>query len=204
MANKLFIDYFFFFKLAFICFSLIFSGLRVFGRISDGFLLKASKIVFLVSISFIFSRIIFLFWFQFVAWQGSYFLPPYQPIGYFLQYSWTHFAKQPIFDISLGVFFFLLIWLGEKISRGRFFYDEEKYSGGLAILLNHWPVNILVFFLVFLTGILFSLARRVFKGRGRGGAVLTNFRYLWPVIGLGLLLFGDILVNFLGLGILAV
>ncbi len=202
MLDKLFIEYFFFFKLALICFSLIFSGLRVFARISDGFLLKASKIVFLASIALVFSRIIFLFWFQFVAWQDSLFLPPYQPIGYFLRYSWTHFAKQPVFDIGLGVFFFLLIWLGAKISRGRFFYDEEKYSGGLAILLVSWPQNILVFFLTLALGIIYSLAKFIFaRGKNR---ILVSFRYFWPVVGLGLLLFGDILVDFLGLGILAV
>ena len=126
MLDKLFIEYFFFFKLALICFSLIFSGLRVFARISDGFLLKASKIVFLASIALVFSRIIFLFWFQFVAWQDSLFLPPYQPIGYFLRYSWTHFAKQPVFDIGLAFFSFCLFGWGQKFREAGFFTTKKS------------------------------------------------------------------------------
>jgi len=204
MPENIFIEYFFFVQLFLAILSFLFLGLRFFNKFSDERILKFLRIIFFIGLFLVCLKVWFLFAAQYRSWLGSYFLPPYQPIGYFLQYSWTHFAKQPVFDIGLGIFFFFLIWLGTKISGGRFFYGEEKYSGGLAILLNHWPVNILVFFLVLLAGILFSLARRVFKGRGQGGAVLISFRYFWPMVGLGLLFLGDILVNFLGLGILTV
>lgn len=200
--EKFFIDYFFFVKLGLISAGLFFLALRFFNKLDDKLVLRLIRLIFFLVIIFVSLRVMFLFWQQFEIWQGSYFLPPYQPIGYFLQYSWMHFAKQPVFDISLGVFFFLLIWLGEKISRNRFFYDEEKYSGGLAILLVSWPQNILVFFLTLVLGMIYSLAKIVFI-RGKN-AVLVSFRYFWPVVGLALLLFGDILVNFLGLGNLAV
>lgn len=203
MAEKLFIEYFLLIKLAILLFSLGFLMSGRFGKISEEKLLKTDRILFFSSVVFVFLRVIFLFWGQFKTWQGTYFLPPYQPISYFFQYSWMHFAKQPVFDLGLGIFFFFLIWLGTKISHGRFFYQEEKYSGGLAILMNSWPVNILVFFIVLLTGILFYLAKLVLRKENRDN-FLVSFRYFWPAVGLALLLFGDVLVKFLSLGILRV
>lgn len=202
MLEKFFIDYFFLTKVLLVGSEALFLSLLFFKKFDDKKILKLTRAVFFSGLVLVILRVFFLYWQQFKLWQGSYFLPPYQPLNYFLRYSWLHFGKLPVFDIFLGVFFFFLLWLGTKISRGRFFYGEEKYSGGLAILMNSWPVNLLVFVLTFFAGVLFSLANFILKKNQ--GVFLLNFRYFWPVIGLLLLILGRFLVGFLGLDFLAV
>ena len=201
--ESIFLNYFFFFKIGFLFFGKIFPLARFLKKIEDENFLKLSFGLFAISVLFLFSRVAYLFFEQYRVWQGTYFLPPFQPMGYFLSYSWLHFAKQPVFDICLGIFFFFLIWLGTKFSQGRFFYNEEKYTGGLAMLLNPWPVNILVFFLVILLGIFTYFLKLIFNQRKKD-EILVNFRFFWIIMGGLLLFFGGFLTEILGLDVLMI
>jgi hypothetical protein len=191
---------------------LVFSGLKYFNQISDTRFFKLIKNLFFVCLSFVFLRIVFLFLAQYLIWFRAepflYFLPPHQSIVYFLDYAWLHFAKLPVFNLGLSLFLFLLVKIGTRVSRGRFFYEEEQYSGGLAILLNSWPENILVFVLVLSIGLFVFVLRSFYfflkRKKGLDQQIFLNFRYFWIIIGLFIFLFGESLAGLFNLGILRI
>ena len=164
-------------------------------------LLKLSRIFFWAYVFLLLGKIVFLYSLQFYTWSlyphSRYFLPPHQPLSYFFSYSWQHFGKEPIFALGVGLFFFCLLWLLTKISRGRFFYEEEKYLGGLAVIANIWPQNFLVVFLALGLGIgvwLIRILRQYLAGQSAELPFL-NLRFFWPMAGILLIIFGQLLVK---------
>jgi len=164
-------------------------------------LLKVSQVFFWTYVFLLAGKIVFLYSLQFYTWSlyphSRYFLPPHQPLNYFFNYSWQHFGKEPLFALGVGLFFFLLLWLLTKISRGRFFHEEEKYLGGLAVIANMWPQNFLVVFLAFGLGIgvwLGRILRQRLAGQNMGLPFL-NLRFFWPVSGVLLIILGQLLVK---------
>lgn len=185
--------------LVFLLVNLGFAGLSYFNKLSEEKFFKLVRILFWLCLGFVFLRIFFLFLIQYWLWAetepSKYFLPPYQPLSYFLNYSWLHFAKLPVFNLGLGLFLFLLIFLGTKLSRGRFFYPEEHYSGGVVILLNPWPANLAILFLVLISGCFALFIKQSFlflrKKQLSATPLYFSFRYLWSFIGLLVFLFNQ-------------
>lgn len=184
---------------------LSFSAWLIFDKKFDGKVFEFSKKLFFTALGVYIFKGFFFTVLQYYLWQGSYFLPPFQPWNYFFEYAWLHFWKQIVFDVFLAFFFFSLIRLGTYFSKGRFFYEEEKYSGGLAVLFNHWPNNLLVFFLVLAFGIVFSVFENFFlKKLSERNQFLVNFRYFWPIVGLLIIFLGNYLVKILGFNVLRI
>ncbi|MEW5805292.1 MAG: hypothetical protein AB1721_00985 [Patescibacteria group bacterium] len=206
-----FVNYYFYFNFLFLLANLVFACLRYLGKISDQKFFTFVRSLFFLVLVFAGLRIFSLYLVQYLIWSKTepfvYFLPPHQPISYFLSYAWLHFAKLPAFNFFLSAFLFFLIFLGAKLSRGRFFYSEEHYSGGIAILLNSWPDNFFVFILVLAFGCLGFVLRSaylLFKNKKQLQPAYFSFRYLWGLVGLLVFLFGGNLVNLFNLGILKI
>ena len=159
-------------------------------------LLRLSRAFFWIYPAVLVAKIVFFYTLQFLSFN-RYLLPPFHPLSYFFNYSWQHFGKEPIFALGTGLFFFFLLWLLTKISRDRFFYEEEKYLGGLAIIANIWPQNLLVVFLAFGLGIGVWLGR-ILRQRLAGQSAeppFLNLRFFWPVSGILLIILGQLLVK---------
>ena len=177
-------------------------GFLIFSK-NENLKQKIIKISFWIIFSLVFLKIILLFAFQYLMWKidNPYFLPPYQNISYFLRYASFHFAFNSILSVITSLILFFIINFANKISKDRFFYKDEVYLSGIAILANPWPNNLLVFLLVPLIAlilmIIFSLAKRSLDYR-------INWKYLWLIIGLILLIFGNQLIKILNLEVLKV
>ena len=145
---------------------------------------------------------------QYVTWNANpatrLLLPPETGIGYFMSYAWLHFAKATVLSGMAGVGFFFVFALGNDLSRGRFFYEDEEYNAAIATLAIPWPQSLLVLPFVFLLG--FCIAGiRVFAGRAqKQDKFLLNLRALWPVAGILLLIFGQLIVQGTGFSVLRV
>lgn len=66
---------------------------------------------------------------QFLAWQGSefskYFLPPYQPIGYFLKYAFRHFwASYAVSGAVACIAYGACLWANRV--RGNMLFEREE------------------------------------------------------------------------------
>lgn len=159
--------------------------------------------------AFVFLRsfqVLFLYGMQYILWQrsvpGKYLLPPYQSLGYFWGYSWQHFGKEAAVSFLLSIAFFGFVAGLNSISRGRFFYQEEQYTSGLAILVNLWPQNLLVPVFSLFIGSAIWLGRFIWYRflKKENKKVFVAFRYLWILIGIALVFWGDFFVEHTILG----
>lgn len=139
---------------------------------------------------------------QYYVWSGGppsqYLLPPYQPIGYFVSYSWMHFWFG--FFINIGVSFFFYLFLRFLVLRKSvIFRKEEAEMVFLGALLSGWPGVLLfvpmVFILTFLAAVLANFLLR------KETIALEE-----PVLLTLLILFfwGDALIKIFNLGVLGV
>jgi hypothetical protein len=151
---------------------------------------------------------------QYWIWQKASpgFLPPHQPLDYFLGYSWLHFGKEPILSILFAAFLIALMMMGNRFSGSRFFYREEPWLAGFGILGAPWPAGMLVMGLVLAAGVLLQvvavavgLARRpVAQGLARRPVALGRqerlaLLWFWLPAALIAIIFGDIIGEWIGL-----
>lgn len=140
---------------------------------------------------------------QYILWQSEirsrYFLPPYQPLEYFLYYSWSRFIKPEAFSFGLACFFFLVFWSLQKISRQRVFYADEVYSAGIGFLLVGWPQGIILIVLALASGVIWGLLRRFIVGRSDPSGFYISTRFFWLFWSVFLVGVGRSLVDILGL-----
>lgn len=84
------------------------------------------------------------------------YLPPYQSINYFIQYSffrfWSHFLAALIFSL---VILFLAKYFNKK-SGEKYFWPEEIYFIAIAILIVGYPGWLIYFILMLLVPVLWS------------------------------------------------
>ncbi len=139
--------------------------------------------------------------FQYWAWKTSgplsqAFLPPTTPITYFLGYTGFRFWLPVIVNIVFAALFFFAIHFSQKKQK-RFFYKGEEYLAALAVLAVGWPALIVYLFLVFL----FMLATSFFNTFAKR-ASYTSFLFFWLPLALFTLLFGNQIINLVGLRVL--
>lgn len=191
-----------------VCIAAVLLIAYVFNGISHPALMRWLKWCFGIVVGLQILSIVMLYIGQYAVWSqdpaSQYFLPPHQSIAYFLRYAWFHFARGPMVTFGVGMLFFILFHIGYKVSRGRFFYQDEEYTGALAILANPWPQNILVIGCVLVLGLAVacvqvgvSCIRRTYVPQ-----TLFSLRMLWPFVGLALVIMGKELVSVLGLAAL--
>ncbi len=84
------------------------------------------------------------------------YLPPYQPIDYFIQYSffrfWSHYLVALIFSLAV---LFLAKYFNKK-SGERYFWPEEIYFIAIAILVVGYPGWLIYFLLILVVPLLIS------------------------------------------------
>lgn len=117
-------------------------------------------------------------------------------IGYFLVYSWGRFWLNPFLALGMALAFYFFLWVLKK-RNARFFDEGETELGFFSALLAGWPGFAVFLPLVFVFVVLISLVR------------LTMLREAYTTFGIPLLLaagtvllLGDALIRFLGLGAL--
>ncbi len=197
-------------------------------KISHPVLMRALGWCFGIVVGLQILSIVMLYAGQYAAWSqdptSQYLLPPHQSLAYFMRYAWFHFARGPMVTFGVGMLFFILFHIGYRISAGRFFYQDEEYTGALAILANPWPQNLLVIACVLVLGLAVayvrvgvSCIRRIYVPPRKilqskinvAGAfpakrdcvpqMLFSLRMLWPLVGLFMVFFGDRVTAMLGL-----
>lgn len=150
-----------------------------------------------------------------VAWGSAQYAPwvpgsvshhfaPLAGFGYFAGYVWVHSVKAIVLGGLLGVGFFFVFALGNDLSHSRFFYEDEEYNAGIALLAIPWPQSLLVLPGVLMMGLLVSVVRVVLaRIKGKHMRVLTlNMRACWPVVSVVMLIFGAFLAQAFSLSVL--
>lgn len=139
---------------------------------------------------------------QYATWASDAlaknFLPPVSSVGYFISYSLVHFWLGKIFAIGLGFFFYLFLRLiGKK--RDWLFLSGETELGWLCALVAGWPGFAIFVPLVFIVALAITLFRRLALKQER-----TLLGPAFLVAALLTLIFGNYLINWLGLEVLRV
>lgn len=97
---------------------------------------------------------------QYFVWRGgafsSLFLPPYQPISYFLGYAFTHFWLADILAVISVLTFYLVLKLIRKY-RADIISQEELNLFLLVGLLAGWPKFIILLPLLLSLALVFSV-----------------------------------------------
>lgn len=117
------------------------------------------------------------------------FLPPQRSWDGYFAYMWNNFLDNPVTTIVIAFLIWFAIFLLNKISKGRIFYDIEYYLGPLGVIYITWEldktfygisINALQLYIVAILflGALFSLILMIL---GRKFAPLV---YFWAPIAL--------------------
>jgi len=128
--------------------------------------LENTKLIYiLIGATLLFDTVLSIL--QYVTWHSSplsrFFLPPYQPINYFLSYILFHFWLAGLLVLILALAFYLFFKLAKKY-RDDLVSSEELPLILLAGLLVGWPNFIILVPLFFLLTLIFSVVNLlVFK-----------------------------------------
>ena len=126
------------------------------------FLKKKIYLIYLLVILILAIQSVYLTQLLYKTWIDNSFsrlyLPPYQPINYFIQYSffhfWSHFLAALIFSLAI----LLLAKYFNKKSGEKYFWPEEIYFIVIAILIVGYPGWLVYFLLILLTPLLFAIS----------------------------------------------
>lgn len=103
------------------------------------------------------ARSAYFVWLQYFTWKnddfGKLFLPPNQPITYFLQYVWTHFLMDLPWVFGGAIILTAIVWVLGIVSKGRMVDQTDALLASFGALISGWP-NMLSFFLVTLAAAL--------------------------------------------------
>lgn len=132
---------------------------------------------------------------QYLIWQQANpaFLPPHQPLAYFLGYAWTNFAKEAVFSIIFALLFLFIMDAANQFSGNRFFYREEPWLAAFGALAAPWPAGMLVVGLVLIAGVLLQVVIAAAGYRGR-----LPLLWFWLPAMLIAIIFGDIIGWWIG------
>ena len=141
---------------------------------------KIFKYIFYFSIFLIFTLLFYNSYLQYFAWSqnelSKLFLPPYQPLNYFLFYVGMRFFGPYLISLAFALLFINAAKYLNKKYEERFFYEEEFYIAALSIFLVGYPLAIFYLIAVIL---IYLLAHFIFIGaRGNFKERLSTY-YLW-------------------------
>lgn len=132
------------------------------GR-SSVYAVRAARWAFFIAVLALVAAISYLSREQFLAWQGNefskYFLPPYQPIGYFLKYIFRHFwatyaVSGAVAIIAYGAF----LW-ANRVRGNMLFEREELLFMASGVLFAGHPGYVAYVMLVAMAYVAASLAQ---------------------------------------------
>ena len=134
---------------------------------------------------------------QYLVWKqgafSNFFLPPYQPITYFLRYSFFHFFIANILVLFFALAFYLILRLVKKY-RSSLIIQENLSLILLASLLVSWPNLVLFIPLFLLLAVIFLILNKKYLNLPL--AVILSLTIVF--------IFGDYLINFLSLSVLII
>lgn len=168
----------------------------------EGVPIRWLKRFFIILLAVLILRAVSLTILQYILWQagplGVYFLPPYQPITYFLGYSFIHFFASLFLTIVatasvVVIFVFFQKLRGMKDGRELWVRGEEYIFLAGAFLLR-WPLMIPYLFLGILVSIGYLVAVNCFLRRGN--MFFINIMPFFAILVLPLLLFKNFVINF--------
>jgi len=162
---------------------------------------KLAQIFVLLVIVFLFLQAGFLTFLQYFSFKstppGMYLLPPYQPITYFLSYVWLHFWAGPVAAVGFSLVSGFAAWVLNYLRGERFFEKEEIFLLALAGLTSGWPNFLMYLGLAIILMILVNFGNLI---------IYQDSQYRLPsglfiiVAALIILIFGDYLAPYLGIG----
>ncbi len=183
-------------RTAIVCVQCALSGLFFLGRISAQRFARSVRLLFWIGVS----------WFVSEAFCAG--------IAYFGARSWGFLTGQAMLDFAelttasclVGISFFFVFALCNDLSRGRFFYEDEEYNAGIAVLANPWPQSLLAVLFVAATGVVLLLVRGTLSAaRVKDRSVRRlDMRMLLPMAGVVMLVLGALLCRVIGLSSLRV
>ncbi|GMQ94995.1 MAG: hypothetical protein BMS9Abin13_105 [Patescibacteria group bacterium] len=145
---------------------------------------------------------IFLSGTQYYVWLQNEFtkllLPPYQPISYFLFYSWGRFWLNAMIILGVSLVFWLFL-RSLAVWKKDSFRKSEAGLGLLMALIVGWPHVVIFVPLSFVLAAIISLARLIFFGKS---SVTLGTSFL--LAALILFVWGDGLIELFNLGVLRI
>ena len=132
------------------------------------------------------------------VFQYFVFLPPFREPNFFFRYVWTHFLLNFILSVGAALAFYLFLKFLKKRNE-RFFEEGEMEIGLICALIAGWP-NFVVFIpLVFILVALESVFRKIFFKESLTALGLSFF-----LAAMATFVWGDKIINILGLGVLKI
>ena len=158
------------------------------------------SISFFTFIGLIIIRSIFLSFAHWYLWAHNEFTKTFLTpnLGYYFQKIWYYCWMEPLINLGFAILAIIFVYRLNKFYANNFFYDEEKWLVGLAILSNGWPLSLLAICFSIAVGLLLHVGRLVvfsIKKLYQPGYRLS-FLYIWMPIALLVLAFGVIMIIF--------
>lgn len=139
---------------------------------------------------------------QYLVWKrdefSQFLLPPHQPLGYFLHYSWSHFWFSPVLSFGSAALFTSFLFIVRKY-RPVLLREGETELTFLAAAIVGWPKIVVFIPLVFII-----LAVMVFYAHFCSPGSRTTIAPAIIAAGLLGFFFGGALLDFFGLAALTV
>lgn len=112
-------------------------------------LTRAATVVFIIVFLTVILKIILSSGFQYFTWSksdgiGKYLIPPYQPVDYFLGYSWQHFIFSSAIGILVSAMLVLYFWSLNKIFKKKYLDLEDMLILVSGAMIVGWP-NIIIY-----------------------------------------------------------
>lgn len=168
-------------------------------------LLKAATVVFIVVFLTVIFKIIAALGLQFYVWKygggfSQYLMPPYQPITYFLGYSWQHYIMLPFIGLLVSGLLVLYFWVLNKIFKKQYLDFEDMLILVSGALIVGWPNLVAYLTIAFVLTLLrifylFYIKREIQRVPITSALIIAAFITL---------LIGDYLVGILSIGFLKV
>ncbi len=138
--------------------------------------------------------------FQYYVWKTGgpltqAFLPPTNPISYFVQYALWRFWAPSLATLFASLVYGLTIYFVRR-ANPRLFFEGEELLAALAILVVGWPI--LIFYTVLLLGLL--LAASLYSSLKK--VQYTAFIFAWLPLALISILIGKKIIIAIGWGAL--
>lgn len=189
---------------------LVFSAAVLSFLIFNIFKKKIDKKISLISIvlAFVFSVAFAIFKsiLQYFIWKGDgfakYFLPPYNDISYFFQYSFFKFFAPSLAAMFFSaLIFFSILLINKAYKRKQLFSEYDSYLFLIGGILVGWPNLLLYVGAVFIFALCYLVITSIENLNFQKNVELT---YFWPALALAVLLLGNYFMEFFRLNLLII
>lgn len=148
-------------------------------------ILAVSVIIFIALYSILLSSLQYYVWLK--EPFSSFFLPPHQPISYFLFYSWGHFGFGSALGVVFSVLWYMFLSFVRRL-RPESISVAEVRAGFLGALVSGWPGFVIFVPLSLFLAIIFATFRRLSKGDSRTSLTAifilsATIIFIWGIFG---------------------